>query len=170
MGRKSEIKRKFEKFKTYEIDELKRIAAQQEESIKSQNYVAKRFLREYEKLHLENVTEKKLIEAVIEMRENLMKECCWLKKQGETTSKGYESLQMYKEDCTEILEEIANVEIIEGDAELGQNYNPEIHEVIETVPLSGEEADYNTGKICKVYSDGYRWKDEKKRVRVSVYQ
>ena len=138
------------------------------ETMKAQERAAKRFLAEYEKLHLENTTERKLIEAIIEMRENLKKECFWLEKQGEANSKGYESLQMYKDDCKEILEEIGNVEITEGEEELAKNYNPEKHEVIETIPFSGEEGIYNAKKICRVYSDGYRWKDENRRIKVGV--
>lgn len=138
------------------------------ETMKAQERAAKRFLAEYEKLHLENTTERKLIEAIIEMRENLKKECIWLEKQGEVNSKGYESLQMYKDDCTEILEEIGSVEITEGTEEIGQAYNSELHEVIETIPFSGEEGIYNAKKICRVYSDGYRWKDENRRIKVGV--
>ena len=138
------------------------------ETMKAQERAAKRFLAEYEKLHLENTTERKLIEAIIEMRENLKKECFWLEKQGEANSKGYESLQMYKDDCTEILEEIGSVEITEGTEEIGQAYNSELHEVIETIPFSGEEGIYNAKKICRVYSDGYRWKDENRRIKVGV--
>ena len=138
------------------------------ETMKAQERAAKRFLAEYEKLHLENTTERKLIEAIIEMRETLKKECFWLEKQGEANSKGYESLQMYKDDCTEILEEIGNVEITEGTEEIGQAYNSELHEVIETIPFSGEEGIYNAKKICRVYSDGYRWKDENRRIKVGV--
>lgn len=138
------------------------------ETVKAQEHVVKRFLAEYDKLHLENATERKLIEAVIEMRENLKKECFWLEKQGEEYSKGYESLKNYKEDCTEILEEIGSVEITEGTEEIGQDYNPELHEVIETIPFSGEEGIYNTKRICRVYSDGYCWKNEKRRIKVGV--
>lgn len=43
------------------------------ETMKAQERAAKRFLAEYEKLHLENTTERKLIEAIIEMRETLKK-------------------------------------------------------------------------------------------------
>ena len=138
------------------------------ETMKAQERAAKRFLAEYEKLHLENTTERKLIEAIIEMRETLKKECFWLEKQGEANSKGYESLQMHKDDCTEILEEIGSVEITEGTEEIGQAYNSELHEVIETIPFSGEEGIYNAKKICRVYSDGYRWKDENRRIKVGV--
>ena len=51
------------------------------ETVKAQEHVVKRFLAEYDKIRLENATERKLIEAVIEMRENLKKECFWLEKQ-----------------------------------------------------------------------------------------
>lgn len=124
-----------------------------------------RFNAEYQDIKTQNA--EKCIRTYIEMRDSMIRDMKFFASKGWQDTPGYEYLDMYVRQYTELLADM-DVEIIE--CKKGERLDRSIAKACEVVAVKHPEWHE---LIADVRTDGYRWKGrvlQKSKVIVAVYK
>lgn len=135
------------------------------EQLKQQQEILSLYYREYQELKKRN--EKQHLMIYIRMRDSMLKDMALYQERNQTNTRGYQLLDMYVNEYTEILEDMG-VEIM--DNVISAVFNPEYQKPVERIDVYDRR--YHD-VVCKVFSAGYRWNGimlKKMNVSVGIYK